>query len=314
MNDSKIRIFDICNFRNEDGPGIRTIVFFKGCPLRCKWCSNPFGLDPSPQIVFNRRKCIGCRSCINVCHAKAIKASGERVLQNFQQCISCGNCVSVCPAKARRIAGESCSIQEVYEEIQKDRMFYRRSGGGITLSGGEVLMQYNGAARLLKLCRENLFLNTAIETSAFGSWEHLKLLADKCDTIYVDLKHIDERKHMHYIGAPLHPILKNIENLCNLSASEKNLKIIVRRPIIPGINDDEETSRRTGEYISQLNGSPKVELLPFHTYGEAKYEMIGLNNEMADTQMLTNKNPVMLHVKEVMHKYAPETEICIGGA
>lgn len=311
--DNKINIFDIGHYRNEDGPGIRTIVFFKGCPLRCIWCSNPFGLEAKPQLVFNENKCISCETCIKACPLGCNQLIDGKIVVDFDKCDACGKCVPACPTKARKIVGEEVSIDELYERIKKDSAFYRRTKGGLTLSGGEVLQQYEAAVELLKKCRNSLFMNTAIETSAFGPWEHLEAMANYCDLVFVDLKHIDNEKHIKYTGVPNELILENIKRLCEMWVKKGTPKIIIRRPIIEGINDDDETTIATAKFIKDLPGSPEINLLPYHNLGESKYAMIGKKYELENMDMMDVKSPILKRIQDLTLQYAPNNRVSIGG-
>lgn len=315
MDQQTIDVFDIGHYRNEDGPGIRTAIFFKGCPLRCQWCSNPFGLARGPQLAYNPNLCTGCGACVDACPNDCNRLSDKctSVEMDFSRCTTCGNCVTVCPAKARRITGEKMSIDQLYEIITKDASFYRRTKGGVTLSGGEVLMQHEAAAALLKKCRNCLFLNTAIETSAYGPWEHLEALAQNCDLVFVDLKLLDEEKHIRYTGVSNGVILENIKKLCQMHAEKGAPKVIIRRPIIPGINDDDETTIAIAKFVSNLPGSPEINLLPYHNLGETKYSMIGRDYDLENIEMMPANSPTLTRIKELTHKYSPNTPVSIGG-
>jgi pyruvate formate lyase activating enzyme len=313
MNNREIDIFDIGHYRNEDGPGIRTIVFFKGCPLRCEWCSNPFGLTAKTQPAFNQSKCIRCGACIKACKKGCNQFKDDGIELDFNRCDACGDCIAICPTKARRMIGERISIEKLFEMVVKDASFYRRTKGGITLSGGEVLQQYEAAAELLRKCRGCLFLSTAIETSAYGPWEHLEMLANYCDLVFVDLKLFDKEKHIRYTGVSNELILENIRKLCELSAEKGTPKIIIRRPIISGINDDDETAIAIAKFINDLPGHPEVNLLPYHNLGETKYSMIGQEYKLENQEMMDGKSPILTRIRDLTSQYAPENRISIGG-
>ncbi|MDY3014490.1 MAG: glycyl-radical enzyme activating protein [Evtepia sp.] len=305
-------IFDIGRFRNTDGPGIRTILFFKGCPLSCRWCSNPFGLSPKPQLVVNPVKCTGCGTCAEVCGQGVNQVTaGEKVQVDFDHCTLCGACVDHCPAGTRMISGKEYTARELFREANKDAAFYRKGGGGVTISGGEALLQYEVAAETLRLCRSN-YLNTCLETSAYAPWDHLWQVARYCHTVFVDLKHMDEKKHREQTGVSNRLILENIRKLCQ-ELPKVGGKVIVRVPLIPGYNDDDETVKEAAQFVDSLSGCPELNLLPYHNLGESKYEMIGKTYAMGEVESRKTRDPRLLQIQRLCQTWAPENRVSLGG-
>lgn len=312
MTEKKAILFDIGRFRNTDGPGIRTILFFKGCPLRCRWCSNPFGLSPKVQLAVNPAKCTGCGKCGAVCpHGVNGVPAGEKVQVAFSACRTCGACVAACPGGARKLLGQAYTPRELYREAAKDAAFYRKGGGGVTLSGGEVLLQYEAAAETLRLCRAN-YLNTCVETSAYAPWDHLRAVAQHCHTVFVDLKHMDSGKHRAGTGVPNELILENIEKLCR-ALPARGGKVIVRLPVIPGWNDSREEILAAARFVGGLPGRPELNLLPYHDLGQSKYEMIGENYTLDGLENRKGKNADLLGLQALCQAAAPETRVSLGG-
>lgn len=268
-------VFDISHYMLEDGPGIRTNVFMKGCPLRCKWCSNAYGLERDIQLSYEKHRCIGCGACLKACPAHAVSwnEADHCVEQDFSRCKGCMQCVPVCPAKARKEIGRIMTPQEILHEVERNRMFYRRGDGGITMSGGEILMQAEFVRETLRLCSME-GINTAIETSAFGSWEALAGILEYTDTAFIDCKCMDDIRHRELTGVGNERILDNIRRAARLCA-ERQVRLVIRLPLIPTLNDDEENLRRTAEFVDGLDGKPLLNILPYHNFGEMKYEMIG---------------------------------------
>ena len=221
-------IFDISHYMLEDGPGIRTNVFLKGCPLRCIWCSNAYGLERRIQLSYDRARCTGCRKCLEVCGKNAISWDEKErsTLQDFGSCVDCMACVRVCPSKARKQIGREVTTDAVVAEVERDRMFYRRGGGGVTLSGGEILLQAEFAAEILRKC-QNEGINTSIETSGFGKWEDLEGILWYCDSAFIDCKCMDGDRHRELTGVDNEKILANIGKAAEWCRSE-GVRLIIR--------------------------------------------------------------------------------------
>lgn len=263
-------VFDIERYATGDGPGIRTLIFLKGCPLCCSWCDNPESQVPRPQIIYYRNKCVGCGRCIESCPEGAIQSDEEfGLLTNPERCSLCGLCAESCYAGARSIAGKRMTVGEVLREVEKDRMFYETSGGGVTLSGGEPLAQPQFAAALLAECKRKGF-HTALETSGFGPWETLAGLIDYLDLVFYDIKHIDPERHKELTGVDNRVILENLKRL-----SARFSPIIVRIPFVPGTNDRREDQMLIYRFVSKLKNIAWVEIMPYHRLGLSKYEGLG---------------------------------------
>lgn len=261
-------IFNIQHYCIHDGPGIRTNVFVKGCPLRCIWCANPESQAGAPQLMYRDDKCIGCQSCVSACLRGAIFVGKDgKVHTDRKLCSGCGACVSVCTSKAREISGYRITAGQVFEEIKEDQLFYGEDGG-LTVTGGEALVQPDFTKALLKLCREE-GISTAIETCGYASWETLCSIAELCDVVLYDVKQMDDEMHRQYTGQGN---IRILENLCRLSR-ELDCEIWVRVPTIPGYNDSVGNITSLGRFVKEnLAHCSQVHLLPFHNMGESKFE------------------------------------------
>lgn len=261
-------VFDIQRYSIHDGPGIRTTVFLKGCPLRCAWCQNPESQRLEPEILLNKDKCTACGKCVAACPAGANSLSGLCAKVERQKCLRCGKCVGVCPNEARRLSGKQMSVDEVIKEVLRDRMFYKTSGGGVTLSGGEATFQPEFALAILRECK-TLGLNTAIETCGYASWQVLQSLLEYVDLVLFDIKHVDTVRHQAGTGMNNDIILENAGKIAAL----KPMK--VRVPLIPGFNDSEQDIRAIAAFVGTLPNRIEMDLLAYNPLGEGKYEHLG---------------------------------------
>lgn len=278
-------IFDIERYATKDGPGIRTVVFFKGCNLRCLWCQNPESQIADPQIMYYRSQCTACGRCLEACPQNAIYDDPDfGLITNHAQCITCGACVDACFSNARRLIGRLFSIDEVMEQIMRDKAYYENSGGGVTFSGGEPLLQAKFIFELAKRCKKE-GIHTAIETAGMVSIDTMKLVLPIIDLIYLDFKHINPEEHFRTIGAYPDQIKKNLKWI-----SQYSDKLIIRIPIIPKINNDEETLHQMFSFLSKEISGCKVELLPFHRLGLGKYEGLGMKYAMKDIANLEDSD------------------------
>ncbi|KZL89241.1 glycyl-radical enzyme activating protein [Clostridium magnum] len=282
-------IFDISHYMIEDGPGIRTNVFMKGCFLKCKWCSNAYGLYQYQQLAFIKNKCIGCKKCLSQCTNNAITFDNEmeKASMDFNKCHSCFKCIDICPTKARVEVGKTYTSDQVVREVEKDRLFYRRGEGGVTLSGGEILMQPKFAVEILKKCAE-AYINTAIETTAYGKWEYLKQMIDYSDTVFIDCKHMDSEQHKRLTGVDNELIHENIRKAAEY-CKEKCKQMVVRFPLIPTINDSKENIIATANLVKSLAGNRELNVLPYHSYGSNKYQYIGMDYELEKLDTYTKE-------------------------
>lgn len=262
-------VFDVQRFSLHDGPGIRTTVFLKGCPLACRWCHNPEGMTAAPEIVVSPERCIGCGACVKACpHGLPSGIAGGWVAGR-ERCDACGLCVDACPTEARRLAGRVVTVGELVGEAARDRVFFDQSGGGVTFSGGEPLHQ----AAFVLACLEALGergIHTAVDTCGLVDRDDLLRAAGLADLVLFDIKHLDGGSHAEWTGAPNGRILANLEALARGTGT-----IWLRVPVVPGVNDGAENLRRTAEFAASLPGIERVSLLPYHEYGVDRRDRIG---------------------------------------
>ncbi len=274
-------IFDVQRFTIHDGPGLRTELFLKGCPLRCEWCSNPESWSREVEIGVFRKKCISknkCGSCFETClEEEALAYSrGKLIAIDRKKCNRCMACVEECPSEAIKLWGTEMSVSECMDIILRDKGYYDRSNGGVTISGGEPLLQSDFVAELFQECK-NQGVNTCFETTLYSSWENVEKLIPYTDIFIVDIKHMDSFTHKKYTGVGNELVLSNLEKL-----SKRTHEIILRIPVIPNVNDTMDNIEATANFIiTKLKGRIRVlQLLSFMRLGEEKYEALGLEYKM----------------------------------
>jgi pyruvate formate lyase activating enzyme len=296
-------VFDVKKYAIHDGPGIRTTVFLKGCPLRCLWCQNPEGQDPKPELVVRKSRCIGCGECSKGCSRGAISLVAQHVSIDRRNCVLCNRCSQVCPSDALSIAGKQMSVKEVLEEIEKDMAFYDESGGGVTFSGGEPLFQPDFLNGLLTECKRR-GIHTIVDTCGFAPYEIIGRMRDKVDLFLYDVKIIDSRKHRKYTGASNEQILENLKKLAKNGSG-----IVISFPIIPSINDDDRNVISTAKFIGSLPNVKNVNLLPYHRAGIEKYRNLGKSYKLDKIQPPLSQE--MKAIKEKMETFG--IRVGIGG-
>ena len=285
----KAKIFEIKRFSVHDGDGIRTTVFFKGCPLKCVWCHNPEGIDFNKQLAFYEHKCISCGHCINSCAQGAHKLADGIHRFDRNLCLACGNCVDACFSRALTLYGREMSVDEIFDVVMEDKDFYTSTGGGVTLSGGECLMYADFCAQLLKKLSEN-GINTAVDTCGFVPKESIDKVIPYTDVFLYDIKAIDEDVH---IRCTERSNVKILENLKYIDSCGKDIEI--RIPYVPGFNDDQVEKIRA--FLSQLNNIKSVKVLPYHNYAGSKYAALDMVNtlpsDMPDNEEISKAENIL---------------------
>ncbi len=270
-------IFNLQRFSTHDGPGIRTTVFLKGCPLHCWWCHNPESQSPKPELLLRENRCIRCGACIEVCEPHAISWQADRIVTDQAKCDDCGACVTTCVAEAREMAGQEKTVAQVLAEVERDLAFYDESGGGVTFSGGEPLQQRAFLLELLRACKEKE-IHTAVDTCGYATWHAFDSIRPYVDLFLYDLKLMDEARHERCTGVSNRLILENLRTLAG-----QGHKVVVRVPVIPGITDDDENICQIGAFVSTLPVL-RLDLLPYHNIAAGKYNRLHRDYALPEVQ------------------------------
>lgn len=272
-------IFNTQKFSIHDGAGIRTLIFMKGCPLRCVWCSNPESQAREPEVMDVKSNCIGCGKCAVLCQQNAVDPATFDIDRKI--CIKCGTCAEKCYANAKKLIGREVTIRDLMETIEKDRIFYINSGGGVTIGGGEPVMQHEFVEELLRICQESN-IHTAIETCGYGKWEEIKGVFAHVDQVFFDLKAMDPGLHQELTGVKNDIILENAMHVVKTCR-----EVVFRIPLIPGYNDSKENLRATGRFVNGLHAYNKnisLEILAYHDLGKDKYQWMNVDYGLASVK------------------------------
>lgn len=295
-------VFDIKRLSYDDGPGLRTTVFLKGCPLHCLWCHSPESQTSKPQLVFYQNKCVLCGRCVAVCPEGVHNLQDAKHQINWEKCKNCGKCTELCPTVALEIKGRKFSVQKLFKEILKDKVFYINSGGGVTISGGEPLNQAEFVKAVFELCQKE-GIHTALDTSGFSKTELLKLVIPYTDLFLFDLKHMDDREHRRLTGVSNGLIHSNLRLL-----AEMDKDIQIRVPLIPGYNDMDENILATAEFVSSL-GITQIAFLPYNKMAGSKYTWMGRKYTLEEITPQTSKD--LDHIRKIAAEH--NLGVQIGG-
>jgi pyruvate formate lyase activating enzyme len=292
---SKRVVLSIARMTLHNGPGIRTLILFKACPLCCLWCSTPEGQKEEPEIAVFPDKCIHCDQCVPACPLNAIHLTHDTIRIDRSRCDSCGRCVDVCHAEAIRLLGRRMTVEELVQEAKRDKVFYKHSGGGVTLSGGEPLLDPEFTLRLLQALKEN-GIGVGVDTCGHVPWAAIEPVLPYIDFFLWDIKHMDPQKHREFTGVSNELILENAR-----SVSDSNIPLYIRVPVIPGYNDSEENIRATCEFARGLSSLAEVDLLPLHHLGKARYDSLNRGYCIADVPLIPDG--ILQDMKRLVESY-----------
>jgi len=296
-------VFDIKRYAIHDGPGIRTTVFFKGCPLQCQWCHNPESWKAAPEAALRTTRCTRCGQCVQLCKQGAVSLEGDLPETDPEKCTLCGECIEACPGGAREIIGSQTTVAEVMAEVEKDVVFYDESGGGVTFSGGEPLAQPEFLLALLNQCRAR-GIHTAVDTSCHAQGDVLGMISEKTDLFLCDIKHMNSERHRQFTGVENGLVLDNIREL-----SEAGKQIIIRIPIIPNFNDDATNIEATGGFAASLSGIRRIDILGYNRGGNEKSRRLAAGVDLIQVERPNDQK--MNSIAERLEKYG--FRVKIGG-